>query len=203
MKNLSGVQDVFLGVAAGSREPGITSQLRQQSGLAVLFVIFDNFRKARIHSGKQLLSFIQQYVTSTRLIRIDPTAEAMVLNGQRPDGSILNDITVGKFDLMVEEALEGSSMKLANAKILTEFAQNNPGMIPADILLDQTSVSFTAKARVREFQAEQQESAAASAEEELDLKWATILEKAEKAITPGNREKARKNAKSKRKSFER
>lgn len=203
MKNLSGVQDVFLGVAAGSREPGITSQLRQQSGLAVLFVIFDNFRKSRIHSGKQLLSFIQQYITSTRFLRIDPVAEPLVLNGQRPDGSILNDVSVGRFDLMVEEALEGSSMKLANAKILVDFAQNNPGSIPTDVLLDQTNVSFTAKARVREFQQAQQDAAAQAESEKMDLEWAQILEKADKAITPKNQKSVQKNANRKRKSFER
>jgi len=203
MKNLSGVQDVFLGIAAGSREPGITSQLRQQSGIAVLFVLFENFRRARIHGGNQLLSLIQQFVTSTQFLRIDPVSEPFVINGQRPDGSILNDMSVGKFDLMVEEALEGSSMKLANAKILTEFAQNNPGAIPADVLLDQTSVSSSAKQRIREFQAQQQESQIRDAEENLDLEWAKILEKADKAITPENVQDARKNANRKRKTFER
>ncbi len=195
MKNLSGIQDVFLGVAAGSREPGITSQLRQQSGLAVLFVIFDNFRRARIHSGKQLLSFIQQYITGTKMLRIDPIAAPVVLNGVNPDGTILNDISVGKFDLMVEEALEGSSMKMANAKILAEFAQNNPGAIPADVLLDQTNISFSAKQRIREFSEQAAIDAQNNKEEELDIEWAQILEKSDQAITGNNINKARKKAK--------
>ena len=102
MKNLSGVQDVFLGIAAGSREPGITSQLRQQSGIAVLFILFDNFRRARIHAGKQLVSLIQQFVTGTKLLRIDPLAAPVVLNGVGEGGEIINDITIGRFDLLVE-----------------------------------------------------------------------------------------------------
>ena len=195
MKNLSGIQDVFLGVAAGSREPGITSQLRQQSGLAVLFVIFDNFRRARIHSGKQLLSFIQQYVTGTELLRIDPLAAPVVLNGVNPDGTILNDITVGNYDLVVEEALEGSTMKMANAKILAEFAQNNPGSIPADVLLDQTNISFSAKQRIRQFSEQAAIDAQNNKEEELDIEWAQILEKSDQAISGNNINKARKKAK--------
>lgn len=203
MKNLSGIQDVFLGVAAGSREPGITSQLRQQSGLAVLFVIFDNFRRARIHSGKQLLSFIQQYITGTKMLRIDPIAAPVVINGLNPDGTILNDISVGNFDLMVEEALEGSSMKMANAKILAEFAQNNPGAIPADVLLDQTNISFTAKQRIREFSEQARVDAQNNKEEELDIEWAQILEKSDQAITGSNINKARKKAKRNREQLSR
>jgi hypothetical protein len=198
MKNLSGIQDVFLGISAGSREPGITSQLRQQSGLAVLFIMFDNFRRARIHSGKQLLSFIQQYKTATEFIRIDPIAAPVVINEVGEDNQILNDISIGKYDLIVEEALEGSSMKLANAKILTEFAQNNPGAIPPDILLDQTNVTSSAKQRVREFTIANQEAQQQSQEEENLIEWAKILEKADKPITPENINKARSRAKRKR-----
>lgn len=203
MKNLSGIQDVFLGVAAGSREPGITSQLRQQSGLAVLFVIFDNFRRARIHSGKQLLSFIQQYITGTKMLRIDPIAAPVVINGVNEDGSILNDVSVGKFDLIVEEALEGSSMKLANAKILADFAQNNPGSIPADVLLDQTNISFTAKERIRQFGEQARLDTQQNKEEELDIEWAQILEKSEQAITRSNINKVQKNAKRTRERLQR
>lgn len=203
MKNLSGIQDVFLGISAGSREPGITSQLRQQSGLAVLFIMFDNFRRSRIHAGKQLLSFIQQYMTATKMIRIDPISAPIVLNEVGEDNQILNDISVGRFDLIVEEALEGSSMKLANAKILTEFAQNNPGVIPADILLDQTNVSLSAKQRVREFAAETQAAQQANTDEENLIEWATILEKADKPITTENINKARTRAERKRKTLTR
>lgn len=203
MKNLSGIQDVFLGISAGSREPGITSQLRQQSGLAVLFIMFDNFRRSRIHAGKQLLSLIQQYMTATKMIRIDPVSAPVVLNAVGEDNQIINDVSVGKFDLIVEEALEGSSMKLANAKILTEFAQNNPGSIPPDILLDQTNVSLSAKQRVREFTAANQEAQQANQDEENLIEWAKILEKADKAITPENINKARTRAERKRKSLTR
>lgn len=201
MKSLSGVQDVFLGIQAGSREPGITMQLRQQSGLAVLFIIFDNFRKSRIHAGRQLLSFIQQYITGTKFLRIDPKAAPLVVNGQRPDGSILNDLSVGEFDLVVEEAMEGATMKLANAKILTDFAQNNPGSIPPDVILDYTSMSYSVKQRVKEFNQQQIEAQAAESDAENLLEWGKVVNKADKAITDKNIKTAKKKADVKRKSL--
>lgn len=151
LKSVSGVEDALLGIPSGSREPGITVQLRQQSSLAVLHMLFKNYTISRLRSGKQLLGFIQQYVKNTEFLRIDPKAEPLVINGVNEDGSILNDLSVGKFDLMVEESIQAANVRLANAKILQDFSQNNPGSIPPDVLLDQTDVSFSAKQRVRDF----------------------------------------------------
>lgn len=196
MKDLSGIQDVFLGVQAGSREPGITAQLRQQSGLAVLFIIFDNYRKSRLHSSLQLLSFIQQYIKSTEILRIEPNAAPFVINEVgEATGEVLNDIGAGTYDLFIEEALEGTTMRLATAKLLADFAQNNPGSIPPDVLLDQTDVGHSIKERVRAVGDQQAEANAQKAQDDSDLEWGKILIKADKEPTRENIDKAKAESK--------
>ena len=160
IKDTSGAQDDLMGIQQTSREPGITVQARQQTGLAVLYIIFDNFRESRLDAGRIMLSFIQQYVTSAEVIRIQGQAgQQMIqlntqLNPQSPD---FNDISVGEYDLEVEETVENATMRMAVAQTLTEFAQNNPGAIPPDIILDYMDMPFTVKQRVQEAWKAQQE----------------------------------------------
>ena len=159
MKDSSGVQDDLMGIQNTSREPGVTVQMRQQTGLAVLYVLFDNFRESRLDAGRILLSFIQQYVTQDEVIRSQGNEGMQLLqintqtNPQSPD---FNDISVGEYDLEVEETVENATMRLAIAQMLTDFSQNNPGSIPPDIVLDYANLPFLVKQRVKETWAQQQ-----------------------------------------------
>ena len=71
MKDTSGIQNELMGVQTTSREPGVSVRARQETGIAVLFIIFDNFRHARLIGAKILLALIQQYVTEPMLVRIN------------------------------------------------------------------------------------------------------------------------------------
>jgi hypothetical protein len=55
MKDSSGIQDSLLGVQTSSREPGVTVRLRQQTGMAVLYILFDNFRESRLHAAELMV----------------------------------------------------------------------------------------------------------------------------------------------------
>ena len=159
IKDAGGTQDDLMGIQQTSREPGITVQARQQTGLAVLYVLFDNFRESRLEAGRILLSFIQQYVTQDELIRSQGQEGMQLLqintqmNPQAPD---FNDISVGEYDLEVEETVENATMRLAIAQMLTDFSQNTPNSIPPDIVLEYANLPFTVKQRVKEAWASQQ-----------------------------------------------
>jgi hypothetical protein len=153
MKDASGVQDDLMGIQQTSREPGVTVQLRQQTGFAVLFILFDNFRESRLECGRILLSFIQQYVTDAEMIRVQGPqgAQLMQINSQmNPEVDGFNDITVGHYDLEIDETIENASMRLAVAQMLTDFSHNNPESIPPDLILEYANVPFTVKQRIRE-----------------------------------------------------
>jgi len=154
MKHISGAEDPLLGIQTSSREPGITARMRMESSIAVLFILFNNFRKSRILAGKQLLSLIQQYVTLPRVIRIEgPEGAKLVrintqLNPQSPN---FNDITVGKYDLVVDEAAENVTMRREIANMLLEYARNAPEAVPPEVVMEYLDLPLSVKVRVREY----------------------------------------------------
>lgn len=153
IKDSGGVQDDLMGIQQTSREPGVTVQLRQQTGFAVLYIIFDNFKESRLEAGRILLSMVQQYVNEPEVIRIqgEEGRELLGINTQmNPESPDFNDISVGEYDLEVEESVENATMRMAVAQILTDFSQNNPGAIPPDLILEYANIPFTVKMRVRE-----------------------------------------------------
>ena len=154
MKDASGVQDSMMGVQTFSREPGITTQMRQDASIAVLYILFSNYTKSRIHSTRILMALIQQYVTAEEVIRIQGESgyELMQINSQlNPQIQGFNDVTMGEYDLIVDEDAETRSTRLAIAKMLVDFSQNNPGMIPPDIILDYANLPFTVKQEIKAF----------------------------------------------------
>lgn len=154
MKDASGIQDSLLGVQTSSREPGVTVRMRQETGLAVLFVIFDNYRESRMQAGKQLLSLIQQFVTKNQLIRIEGSegTKLLEINSQKnKDIGGFNDITVGKYDLVVDEAVENQTMRMSVAQMLTEYSHNNPGTIPPELILEYSDLPISTINKVRDY----------------------------------------------------
>lgn len=154
IKDASGIQDSLLGIQTSSREPGITVRMRQETGMAVLFILFDNYRESRMQAGRQLLSLIQQYVTEPQLIRIEGEegAKLMQINSQRdPNSPGFNDISTGKYDLVLEDALDNQTMRMAIAQMLVDYSQNNPNVIPPDLIMEYSDLPLTAKTRVKEY----------------------------------------------------
>lgn len=185
MKDSSGIQDSLMGIQTTSREPGVTVRMRQETGFAVLYVLFKNFSKSSELITKKLFSLIQQYVDEPTIIRIEGPngANLLKINTQiNPQVTGFNDITVGEFDMVIEEGVESTTMRMAIAQWLIEYSQNNPGVIPPDIILEYSNVPFSVKQRVREYTAQQAAAAQAAQQQEFDLK-SRELDIKEKAAT--------------------
>ena len=173
IKNAAGIQDSMMAVSEGAREVGITRRMKLETGIAVLFRLYDNYRKSRLRVSELLLSLIQQYVTEETLIRIEGPEGAQLssINSQmNPQSEGFNDISSAEFDLVVDESVENATMRLTIAQILTEFSHNNPGSIPPDLVLDYTDMPYTAKQKVKAFHKAVQEQEQANIDREFDLK---------------------------------
>lgn len=156
VKDVSGIQDPLMGIQTSSREPGVTMRMRQESSLAVLFILFNNFKLSRLQSGKITLSFIQQYVTTPEIIRIEGQEgiATMQINTQmNPEVDGFNDITANEYDLTIEEAMDSPTIRMAVAQLLTDFANNNPNTIPPDMILEFSDLPITVIKRVQEYHA--------------------------------------------------
>ena len=170
MKDVSGAQDSLMGVQTSSREPGITVKARQETGIAVLYILFDNFRETRLNAGRLLMSLIQQYVTEETIVRIEGEKGIRLLqiNSQmNPQTEGFNDISAGEFDYTVSETAETMTIRAATAQMLIDFNHNQPGTIPPDVLLDYVDLPFTAKQRVKM----QWEASQAAQKEEADREY--------------------------------
>lgn len=184
MKDVSGIQDPMLGIQTTSREPGISVQMRQEIGIAVLYILYSNFEESRHNATRLLLSLIQQYVTTPEVIRITGmNGEQLISINTQMNRDIegFNDITAMRFDLAVKDITETATMRAATAQMLTEFSHNNPGVIPPDVILEYADVPHSVKSRVREYSQQSQEASAQQAnlermkvESDIEFKRAEI-----------------------------
>lgn len=111
IKEISGVNNALLGIAEGSREPGIAVNMRQQQGITALVTLFDNLRLSHKVLGRQLISLIQQVYGPEKLIKIvdDPglTQYLMAPEGQ----SVVYDALTSKYNLVLEEVNVSASSR--------------------------------------------------------------------------------------------
>ena len=180
MKDTSGIQDTLMGVQTSSREPGVTVAKRQETGLAVLYSLFDNFAETRLLAGRILLSLIQQYVSMPSVVRIEgPNGMQLAqINTQtQKDNEGFNDITAGEYDLVVDDNIETASSRMLIAQILSDYSHNNPGVIPPDVVLEYSNVPFTIKQKVQQNFVTQQQQQQANIEEERKIKLLEIQAK--------------------------
>lgn len=151
IKAVTGIPDEMMGVQQSSREAGISVQLRQQSGLTVIYTLFDKYQNARILGNKKLMALLQQFVSYDTMIRIEGEkgAQLVQVNTQmNPQVQGFNDITAGTYDYVIDEVDESPTQRMEIARILTELNHNNPGMIPPDVILEYANAPYTVKQRV-------------------------------------------------------
>jgi hypothetical protein len=183
IKDVVGTQDALMGIQTSSREPGVTLQKRQETGIAVLYTMFENFRESRIALAKQMVSLIQQYETTERILRIEGPegAQLLQINSQtNPQSAGFNDVSFGEFDARIDESVENVTMKAFALTMLSQFGANNPNTIPPDLLMEYSSLPYSAKQRVRAFNQQQmeREDQKFAAEMQLKVRELDIKEKA-------------------------
>lgn len=109
-KNLIGVSavnDGMLGITP-QNVSGRVVDAKKQSGQAQLQMIFDNLELTRKMVGKAVLSLLQNFFTEERIVRMTSAevpegeaAEEIVINQATAAGAIVNDVTLGTYDIVV------------------------------------------------------------------------------------------------------
>lgn len=109
IKTISGVNDSMLGTDS-AEVSGIAIQAKQNRGAIMIQVPLDNLRKARHYLAEKILECIQTFYTEQRIIQVtnedDPLRprEPMVINEMTPEGRIINDLTLGEYDVVIATA---------------------------------------------------------------------------------------------------
>jgi hypothetical protein len=106
---ISGINDSMLGTDS-AEVSGIAIQAKQNRGAIMIQVPLDNLRKSRQYLAEAILNLIQAFYTEQRVIQVtneaDPLKprEEMVINEETPEGEIINDLTLGEYDVIVATA---------------------------------------------------------------------------------------------------
>ena len=109
IKAISGINDSMLGTDS-AEVSGVAIQAKQNRGAIMIQVPLDNLRKTRQYLAERILDLIQSFYTEQRIIMVtdesDPMQprEQMVINEMTPQGRIINDLTLGEYDVVISTA---------------------------------------------------------------------------------------------------
>ena len=108
---------------------------RKESGAVISASLFENLRRSEKIKGQLIQSDIQGFWTEEKILRITDRmtgAEKFVaLNEQilGPDGSVMeikNDVTQGKYDIVVSQAPETDTVREQNLNLVIEWVKKSP-----------------------------------------------------------------------------
>ena len=140
IKAISGISDAMLGTDS-PEVSGVAIKAKQNRGALMIQVPLDNLTKTRQYLAEKVLNLVQAYYTEERLIQIvnesDPMkqSEPMTVNEITPEGEIINDLTLGEYDVVIGTAPTRDNfeeIQFAEALQLREVGVP----IPNDIIVD-------------------------------------------------------------------
>ena len=109
IKAISGINDSMLGTDS-AEVSGVAIQAKQNRGAIMIQVPLDNLRKTRQYLAEKILNLVQTFYSERRVIMVtneeDPLKprEPMVVNEMTPEGRIINDLTLGEYDVVIATA---------------------------------------------------------------------------------------------------
>ena len=144
-----GVAPEMLGQRETSRESGIAVQLRQKQGLIGHQELFDNLSIAKVMLGRQMIELINKNFTKEKMQRIV---------GQKlpipPEFEEYREFM--RFDVVVDEALDSPTAKLATLQDLLQFMQYG-GQVDPQTFVEFSNVPKSAKEGMLQRMAQQQQ----------------------------------------------
>ena len=162
IKAISGINDSMLGTD-GAEVSGIAIQAKQNRGVIMIQVPLDNLQKTRQYLAEKILNLVQTFYTEERIIRItndeDPLEPRvdMVINEMTPEGTIINDLTIGEYDVII------STMPARDSFDEVQFAEalalRQAGVaVPDDAIIQYSHLAKKAElaARLRQDPSEEQ-----------------------------------------------
>jgi len=109
IKTISGINDSMLG-SDSAEVSGVAIQAKQNRGVVMIQVPLDNLRKSRQYLAEKVLDLVQAFYTEQRIIMVTDESDPlqprmpMMINEVTPEGRILNDLTLGEYDVVIATA---------------------------------------------------------------------------------------------------
>lgn len=106
IKEISGVNDSMLGLE-GSEVSGVALDKKRAGGMTQMQVPMDNLAWTRWFVARKFLELFQDFYTDERVVNftsIDGHLQRVAVNEVQEDGSVVNDITYGKYSIVIATA---------------------------------------------------------------------------------------------------
>lgn len=189
IKSVSGVNDSMQGFDREDVAARAIEKKRQAGSTSTLSKPLDNLTRSDFYLARNILDLVQTFYTEPRILTItdgSPTGdvETVGVNQPTPEGEILNDLTIGEYDVVItsvphRETLEDSEFEQAVA--LRELGVP----IPDDILIDASRLRDK-KLIIQRLQGDQNSpEAQAAAERQQRLEEAKTQQEEAKAVKTG------------------
>lgn len=139
MKATTGIYDAALG-ARSNETSGIAIARRDEQGNTATYVYIDNLEDAIEATGRCLIDLIPHYYSDERVIRQlgedDEVEKFVQINKLMPDGVKWNDVTRGKYDVVVKTGPAYATRRQAAADNLMKLTQiPEVAQVGADIIV--------------------------------------------------------------------
>ena len=132
IKATMGIYDASLG-AQGNETSGVAIRARQMEGDSSTFVFQDNLNNAIKYAAVVLVDLVPRIVDTQRILRllnIDGTEGWETVNIELPDGQKLNDLSVGKYDVVYDASGNYLNARIEAAEGMLTFMQAFPPSAP-------------------------------------------------------------------------
>jgi hypothetical protein len=171
IKEIAGINDAALGQEQDDAS-GRAVLAQQRQAVLGAETYFDNFDRAMEIKGGRYLDLIQNFYTEPRIIRTrgdDGRDQITVINRRNAAGEIVNNVTVGRYDVVVDTAPLSASYQ--NAQFEEALKLREAGMpMPMEVLIDLSSMprkdEIKAMAQRQQMQEQAQQAADREAEQQ-------------------------------------
>jgi hypothetical protein len=140
IREISGIREEMLG-ATNSEVSGVQLKAAQSRGLVQMQVPFDNLAKTRHFVAIKMLELIQDFYDETRVFKItdlqDPAKrqKELTVNEPQPDGSILNDLSIGEYSIVI--STQPARDSLEETQFAEAISLREAGVaVPDDVVIE-------------------------------------------------------------------
>jgi hypothetical protein len=150
MQQVTGVNSAMQGMTEG-RESGLALQSRQFAAQQQLALPLDNLATTRLMLAKRILWLIQNYYDYPRVWRITETdvlgksvTTEIPTNIEQVDGSVLNDLTVGEYDITIDSVPMNVTFENGEFQQLLEMRKLGV-RVPDPVLINASNIARKAE----------------------------------------------------------
>lgn len=171
VKTISGVSDSMQGMDRADVAAKAIQQKRQ-AGSTNLVKPLDNLTRSDYILARNVLDLVQEFYTEPRLLTITHDqatgeTETFGVNQPSPEGEILNDLTLGEYDVVITSVPARESME--DSQFEQAMAMREAGIaLPDSVLIDASRLNDK-KAIIKTMQGDQ-ESPEAQMQKELEMR---------------------------------